>query len=273
MMKAFLRVLELNGGIMDGLVSIVMPSYNCEKFIAESIESVQAQTYREWELLIVDDCSTDCSVQIVQQYALNDKRIKIYQNNKNSGAAISRNYALQEARGRWIAFLDSDDLWVKTKLEKQIEFMEENNYHFSFTSYTQVDEEGKELHIRMTGPKSVGKIKIHMFNFFGCLSVMYDAKATGLIQIANLKKRNDYAIWLKVSKYAKAYLLDEDLAVYRVRSGNSLSDRNKGMSQWLEYHYKLFRIGQGYNSVTSAFLTVGNVFFYEIKKLLYQKKY
>ena len=258
---------------MDELVSIVMPSYNCEEFIAESIESVLNQTYSQWELLIVDDCSSDKTVQIAQKYADSDDRIKILKNSKNSGAAISRNYALREAKGRWIAFLDSDDLWVSTKLERQIKFMKENDYHFSFTAYTQIDENGDELRIRITGPRSVGKVKMHMFNFFGCLSVMYDAKLTGVILIENLKKRNDYAIWLKVSKFAKAYFLNEDLAVYRVRKGNSLSDRNRGMSQWLEYHYKLFRVGQGYNPVLAAFFTIGNVFFYKVKQLLYRKKY
>ncbi len=258
---------------MEELVSIVMPSYNCEKFIAESIESVQKQTYSNWELLIVDDCSKDKTVEIAQAYADSDNRIKILKNRQNSGAAISRNYALREAKGRWIAFLDSDDLWVPAKLEQQVKFMNENNYHFSFTSYTQIDEDGNDLRVRMTGPKSVGRVKMHMFNFFGCLTVMYDAKLTGVIQIANLKKRNDYAIWLKVSKFAKAYFLNEDLAIYRIRKGNSLSDRNKGMSQWLEYHYKLFRVGQGYNPVIAAILTAGNVFFYKTKKMLYYKKY
>ena len=258
---------------MNELVSVVMPSYNCEKFIAESIESVQAQTYTNWELLIVDDCSTDKSMKIAQEYASKDERIKVFQNPKNSGAAISRNYALREAKGKWIAFLDSDDLWLPLKLEKQIKFMRDNDYHFSFTSYTQVDDDGNDLRIRITGPKSVGKIKMHMFNFMGSLSVMYDAGITGLIQIANLKKRNDYGIWLKVSKYAKAHCLDEDLAIYRVRGANSLSARNKGMSQWMKYHYLLFREGQEYNPLISAFFTVCNVFFYEVKKTLYRKKY
>ena len=258
---------------MDELVSIVMPSYNCEQFIAESIESVQKQTYSHWELLIVDDCSNDRTMQIAQGYADSDSRIKILQNSQNSGAAISRNYALREAKGKWIAFLDSDDLWTPTKLERQIKFMEENNYHFSFTAYTQIDEKGNDLRVRITGPRSVGKVKMHMFNFFGCLTVMYDAKLVGVVQIENLKKRNDYAIWLKVSKFTKAFFLNEDLAVYRVRKGNSLSDRNKGMSQWLEYHYKLFRVGQGYNPLVAALLTVGNVFFYKVKQMLYCKKY
>lgn len=258
---------------MNKLVSVIMPSYNCEKFIAESIESVQAQTYTNWELLIVDDRSTDSSMQIAQEYASKDKRIKVFQNFENSGAAISRNYALRESKGKWIAFLDSDDLWLPEKLEKQINFMEDNDYHFSFTSYTQINDEGNDLHIRITGPASVGKIKMHMFNFIGSLSAMYDAELTGLIQIANLKKRNDYGIWLKVNKFAKAYCLNEDLAIYRVRGANSLSARNKGMSQWIKYHYLLFREGQEYNPIVSAFFTVCNVFFYEVKKALYRKKY
>ena len=258
---------------MEELVSIVMPSYNCEKFIADSIESVVAQTYKNWELIIVDDLSTDKTLEVAGRYAEKDERIKIFVNDKNSGAAVSRNRAISEAKGRWIAFLDSDDLWMPTKLEKQLRFMEENGYHFSFTSYIQVDEGGNPLGIRLTGPKSVGKIKMHLFNFLGCLTVMYDAECTGVIQIADLKKRNDYAMWLKVSKYAKAYYLGEDLAIYRVRGANSITARNKGMSQWLGYHYKLFRLGQNYNPLSSAILTVVNVFFHQVKQRVYKKKY
>ena len=119
----------------SALVSIVMPMYNCERFVAQSIESVQAQTYQNWELLLVDDCSTDRSVEIATQYAEADHRIRILQNEKNSGAAMSRNYAIREAKGKWIATLDSDDLWMPEKLEKQLAFMEKYDYHFIYTQY------------------------------------------------------------------------------------------------------------------------------------------
>ena len=114
------------------LVSIIMPSYKCGRFICESIKSVQAQTYQDWELIIVDDCSDDDTIDVVLGLKNNDERISLYQNSSNSGAAVSRNTALKNAKGRWIAFLDSDDLWEPTKLEKQIKFMEKNGYAFSY---------------------------------------------------------------------------------------------------------------------------------------------
>ena len=117
--------------VVDGLVSIIMPSWNTDRYIAESIQSVINQTYSNWELIIVDDCSTDNTDDVVASFQ--DERIKYFHNEKNSGAALTRNRALIEARGEWIAFLDSDDLWSPKKLEKQIAFMKENGYSLSFT--------------------------------------------------------------------------------------------------------------------------------------------
>lgn len=124
--------------MMDNLVSIIMPSWNTAQFIAESIQSVINQTYKNWELLIVDDCSTDDTDNIVEPF-LTDARIKYFKNEKNSGAALTRNRAMREAKGEWIAFLDSDDLWMPEKLEKQIRFMNEHNYTLSFTEYEKID--------------------------------------------------------------------------------------------------------------------------------------
>ena len=128
---------------MNHLVSIIMPSYKCGKFIEESIKSVQSQTYQNWELIIVDDCSGAGTISIVQKIQLEEQRIRLYQNDYNSGAAISRNVALREAKGRWIAFLDSDDLWEPTKLERQILFMEDNGYAFTYHEYVEIDEQDK----------------------------------------------------------------------------------------------------------------------------------
>ena len=139
---------------MGNSVSIIMPSYNTGRFISETIESVLAQSYSDWELIIVDDCSNDNTDDVVSQY-LTDKRIRYIKNETNSGAAVSRNRALREAKGKWIAFLDSDDLWHPEKLEKQIEFMTKNNYHFSYTNYCEIDENSKETGILITGPKVI----------------------------------------------------------------------------------------------------------------------
>ena len=125
--------------VVEGLVSIIMPSWNTDRFIAESIQSVIDQTYSNWELIIVDDCSTDNTDAVVDSFQ--DERIKYFHNEKNSGAALTRNRALREARGEWIEFLDSDDLWFPAKLEKQIAFMKEHGYSLSFTEYEKIDEE------------------------------------------------------------------------------------------------------------------------------------
>ena len=146
---------------MDELVSIIMPSYNTARFISETIESVLAQTYTNWELIIVDDCSTDNTDEVVA--AFSDERIRYLKNEKNSGAAVSRNYALREARGRWIAFLDSDDLWHPEKLEKQIIFMESGDYSFSYTDYIQIDEESKSLGVYVTGPNKITKCGMYRY--------------------------------------------------------------------------------------------------------------
>ena len=132
---------------MNDLVSIIMPSYNTSNYIEASIESVRHQTYENWELIIVDDCSTDDTDEVVRPF-LSDRRIRYLKNEQNSGAAISRNWALREAKGKWIAFLDSDDLWLPEKLEKQVAFMEQNGYHFSYTNYEEIDMAGEKTGVR-----------------------------------------------------------------------------------------------------------------------------
>ena len=144
-----------------GLVSIIMPSYNTASYIEETIHSVLNQTYTNWELIIVDDCSTDNTDEVLE--TIKDNRIRYFKNEKNSGAAISRNKALREAKGQWIAYLDSDDLWMPEKLEKQIKFMVENRYAFSYTNYEEIDVDSNKTGVRFTGPKKI--TKTGMFNY------------------------------------------------------------------------------------------------------------
>ena len=248
-------------------VSIIMPSYNTAKFIGKSINSVLNQTYTNWELIIVDDCSTDNTDEVVASFI--DERIKYFKNETNSGAAVSRNKALREAKGKWIAFLDSDDLWHPEKLERQISFMVENDYHFSYTCYSEIDESGTPLGRTVSGPNKVGIQGMYNYCWPGCLTVMYDAEVVGLVQIEDIKKNNDYAIWLKVIKKAKCYLLDEVLGVYRKRSG---SISRHGYLALIKWHYKLFREADGHSAIGSAFLTLGNLIFGVWKKVRYVKK-
>lgn len=253
---------------MNDLVSIIMPSYNTGRFIYDSIKSVQNQTYSSWELIIVDDCSTDNTYEVVAQF-LADKRIRYLRNDINSGAAVSRNKALREAKGKWIAFLDSDDLWVPDKLEKQIKFMEDNDYHFSYTNYEEIDEESKPLGRLITGPKKITRRKMYNYCWPGCLTVMYNSEVVGLIQIEDIKKNNDYAMWLKVCKMADCYLLNETLGQYRKgRKGSISSHSYKNLIKW---HYKLFKDAEKENSFVASWHTLWNLFFGVWKKIKYVK--
>lgn len=250
------------------LVSIITPSYNCARFIAEAIYSAQAQTYSNWEMLFVDDCSTDDTEAIVKSFA--DSRIRYIKNAKNGGAAVSRNLALREAKGRWIAFLDSDDLWEPTKLEKQIHFMEENGYAFSYHEYIEIDEQDKELGIYVSGKEHVGKFDMFACCWPGCLSVMYDASKVGLIQINDIKKNNDTALWLKVIRKTDCYLLKDCLGKYR-RRANSITPKPLWQRIWA--HYPLFRVGEEMNPIKATFWVFMNVLGNAYKKLFYVKKY
>jgi len=253
---------------MNELVSIIMPSYNTGDFIRATIESVLAQSYSEWELIIVDDCSNDNTDSVVQEF-LDDRRIRYIKNAKNSGAAVSRNRALKEARGKWIAFLDSDDMWEPDKLKKQIGFMKENGYSFSYTNYIEIDEQSMPVGRMVTGPHRITKRGMYNYCWVGCLTVMYDREAIGLVQIKDIRKNNDYAMWLKICKKADCYLLDETLARYRKRSG---SISNHGYVKLIKWHFKLFREADERNVISAFVLTMRNLFFGVIKKLAHVKK-
>ncbi len=251
-----------------GLVSVIMPSYNTGKYIAETIESVCSQTYPYWELIIVDDCSTDDTDAIVANY-LFDSRIRYLKNEKNSGAAVSRNYALREAKGKWIAFLDSDDLWKPEKLEKQVRFMTENQYHFSYTEYCEIDDEGNSLGRKVSGPHKVTKGKLYCYSWMGCLTVMYDAQLIGKIQINDIKKRNDYAMWLQAIKKSDCYLMKENLALYRKRNG---SISNTSYIKLIRWHYLLFKICDNRSSFLSFVFALRNILFGVYKKIYYVRR-
>ena len=253
-----------------GLVSVIMPSYKCARFIEESIKSVQDQTYMNWELIVVDDCSNDGTIGIVSDMQSRDERIHVYSNASNSGAAVSRNVALREAKGRWIAFLDSDDLWEPTKLEKQIKFMEENKYAFSYHEYIEIDEQDKELGVHVSGKPRVNTFDMFACCWPGCLSVMYDAEKIGLIQINDIKKNNDTAMWLKVIKKADCYLFPEILGKYR-RRANSITPKPIWQRIWA--HYPLFHVAEEMNPVRATFWVAMNVFGNAYKKMKFVKKY
>lgn len=251
---------------MNELVSIIMPSYNTAQYIKESIDSVLSQTYTNWELIIVDDCSTDETDRIVA--GIRDERIRYFKNTQNSGAAVSRNKALREARGKWIAFLDSDDLWHPEKLEKQIRFMEENDYKFTYTDY-RIQLNGTWLPYVYTGPRVVNARKMKDYCYFSTITVMYDREYVGLIQIEPVRKNNDYAMWLKIIQKTPCYRFPVCLSSY-IKHDNSISSGSK--LKLIRHHYILWRVAENKTPLGAAIFTLRNLFWGVIKKLTYKKR-
>ncbi len=253
----------------NGLVSIITPTYNCAKFIEETIRSVQSQTYQNWEMIISDDCSTDNTLEVITPFLEADKRIKYICNERNSGAAITRNNALKVAQGKWIAFLDSDDLWLPEKLERQIDFMVKNKYAFSYHEYTEISEEGESLGVHVSGISRVGKFGMYACCWPGCLAVMYDRDVIGLVQINDVKKNNDTAMWLKVIQKSDCYLLKENLAKYRRRKGSITPPSIKARILW---HYRLFRDAEQMSKVKSVLWMFINIVGNMYKKIFFVHK-
>lgn len=264
--KRLLEGIDMALNVDDDLVSIVMPAFNSSQYIRNAITSVQNQTYSNWELIIVDDCSTDNTLDVIKE--INDPRIKIFKNKKNSGAAISRNKALREARGRWIAFLDSDDIWEKNKLEEQIIFMKNNGYAFTYTDY-RIQLNGKWLPYICTAPNKVDKRKMYNYCYFSTITVMYDQTKVGLIQIKNLRKNNDYAMWLKAVDRVNCYRYPKCLSYY-IKHDGSISSGSK--FKLIKWHYKLFKVGLEKNTIVSIILTINNLIHGVIKKIKYKEK-
>ena len=207
------------------LVSIITPVYNTEKFIEETIQCVENQIYTNWEWFLVDDCSTDKSVEIIEKYLKKDKRIKLIKLVENSGAAIARNTGIEKSTGKYIAFLDSDDIWKKEKLEKQIKFIEKNNYEFTYTDYSFSDENGNEIGNVVKVPKNLNYKQALKNTTIFTSTVIFDVEKLGkdLIKMPNVVRGQDTATWWKVLKTGKiAYGLNENLSLYR-RSSNTLS--------------------------------------------------
>ncbi|HHE1263273.1 TPA: glycosyltransferase family 2 protein [Vibrio parahaemolyticus] len=218
----------------QSLVSIIMPSYNSEGTILESIQSVLSQTYKNWELIIVDDRSTDNTWQVIQTYADKYDNIRIYQNKENLGAGASRNFAIKKAKGRFIAFLDSDDLWMENKLAEQIPFMLENNYPLTYTHYSRFNNE-EELSV-VTAPEYTTYKKLMYSNVIGCLTAVYDTQALGKRYMPLIRKRQDMGLWLDILKDTpKAYCLPKPLAKYRMDSGMTANKFSVLSYQWKFY--------------------------------------
>lgn len=212
--------------MIEGLVSIITPVYNAEAFITDTIDSVISQTYKNWELLLIDDCSSDSSASIIKSRMSVDDRIKYIKLDKNSGAAVTRNTGLSKARGRYIAFLDSDDIWKPTKLEKQMKLLEEKSVGFCFTSYRYVLEDGSPLQKVARAPEKIDYNGLLKNTIIGCSTVLIDKKLIGEFEMVNVRRGQDTATWLKLLKKTDyAYGIYEDLVWYRVVDGSLSNDK------------------------------------------------
>lgn len=213
---------------MKNLVSIITPSFNSSAFIKDTIDSVLSQTYTNWEMIIVDDNSIDDSYNYIKNIIKDESRIQVILLSKNKGAANARNEALKIANGRFIAFLDSDDVWLPTKLESQLKFMEVNKYAFTFTAYSTINEEGdKELSI-INVPKEIGYIEYCKNTIIGCLTVVIDKNQIGEFQMPNIRSSHDMALWLLIMKRGySAYGLNIVTAKYRIVSTSNTSRKFK----------------------------------------------
>lgn len=222
---------------MKDLVSIIMPSYNSSENILSSVKSVLAQKYESWELLITDDCSTDDTLDIISDLSKNDERIKVFSLNKNSGAGAARNNSIEKAKGRFIAFLDSDDIWHEDKLLKQVEFMLGGHYALTYTAYSKINLEG-QIKKEISPPPKVNYNELLKSNVIGCLTAMYDVSILGKIYMPLIRKRQDMALWLSILKKIDfAYCLNENLAFYREGHTSLSSNKFKILkSQWSFYH-------------------------------------
>ena len=240
--------------MIEGLVSIIMPSYNAARFIGESINSVLLQTYSNWELLIVDDCSKDNSVEVVRKFANIDKRVVVFSLEKNVGAAAARNVAIEHAQGQYIAFLDSDDVWDEYKLEKQLAFMKQYSYVFTFSNYYVMEENGKKTENIVKVPSSLSYHQYLRNTIIGCLTVIIDRQQTGDFKMPLIKSSHDMALWLLIMKRGfKAYGLKDVLAGYRLVSTSNTAKKWKAAKDV----WKVYREIEGLSVLYAAYCFCG----------------
>ncbi|CAL68227.1 glycosyltransferase family 2 protein [Christiangramia forsetii] len=220
-----------------GLVSVIMPAYNSEVFITESIQSVIRQTYPNWELLIIDDASSDTTKQIVQKFSSEDERIKLLKNSTNAGTHHSRNKGIKAASGNFIAFLDADDQWKPQKLEKQLKVLSKPNVAACFSSYELINEKGASLQKKIQALPVLDYDKLLKANYVGNLTGIYNVSILGKVYCPDIPKRQDWALWLKVIEEGGPIEgIAESLAVYRIRK-NSISTNKLEM---LKYNFKVY---------------------------------
>ena len=224
------------------LVSVITPCYNAERYLASAIESVISQTFSDWEMIVVDDCSTDGSAAIVRRYAQDDVRIRLLSTMQNTGSpAIPRNIGIENAHGRYLAFLDSDDIWLPTRLEHQIPLMAIDDAAIVFSDYRKIDADGNIHASVVTAPRIVSYKRLLHSNYCGCLTVMYD---TAKVDKMYFKQRGheDYILWLSIVKRGyRAYNTGTVEALYRI-VGQSVSSNKIRAFRW-QWHILRYEEG------------------------------
>lgn len=222
------------------VVSIVTATYNSASFIKETYASILSQTFTDWEWVVTDDCSDDNTYEILKEISLNDSRIRVFKNSVNAGAAVSRNRCLDNIRGDYVAFLDSDDLWFPDKLMSQINFMREHDIKFSFTSYIVIDEYGNDLN-KVVDDQPLIKVDYNQMlkktATLGCSTVILQSSLINGVHMPLLRTGQDYAYWLRILKRGEcAYLFRNPLTKYRITSGSiSRNKFKKCFRQWYIY--------------------------------------
>lgn len=240
------------------LVSVITPFYNSEKFLEETIQSVIKQTFPHWELFLVNDFSTDKSQDIAEKHCATDSRVHLIKLEKNSGVGVARNIGTQHAKGKYIAFLDADDVWMPRKLETQLKFMDKHQINLCFSSYLLMDEQGNQLGKVIEALPQLSYRKLLKSNYIGNLTGIYDAEVLGKVYSPEIRKRQDWGLWLKILKNEKTALgIKEPLAIYRIRK-NSISQNKSAL---LKYNYVVYNEVLGYNKIKSFLMMF--VFLYE----------
>lgn len=234
------------------IVSIITPLYNSEKYITETILSVQNQTFKNWEYIIVNDCSIDKSLEVVKNLADKDPRLKIISNTTNKGPAISRNKGIREAQGTYLTFIDSDDVWDNQFIEKSIHFLEKKKCHFVFSSYQRCNENLDPILKDFIVPSRVNYKSILKTNPISCLTAFIKISETGKFYMPEINKRQDFGLWLAILKKVPfAYGNKEVLAKYRIRQGSVSRNKFKAMT----YQWKIYREVEDFNLLKSVYYT------------------
>jgi len=236
--------------ISNSLVSIIMPCYNAGKYITYAIDSVIGQTYVDWELIVVDDCSKDNSAEIIHSFCEKNNRIHYYKTEYPSGGATTpRNIAIKNARGRFIAFLDSDDIWLPTKLEQQIKLFSDEKTAIVYSNYEKINEEGERRNRIIVAPQETSYKKLLKGDIIGCLTSIYDVKKTGKVYMQKVGAE-DYVLWLSILK--QGYIAKNTntvTALYRVQK-HSLSGNKLQSAKW---NWNIYRNVEKFNPIMSLY--------------------